>query len=190
MIRSFFTKFIDATAPFYDSFFKVFLKDEAALRKGIVDFAKLRGDENVLDVGCGTGTLCMEILKKIPDGKVHGIDLSPAIIKQAKKKSKDIDYKVSSATKIPHKNMDVIFSTFMFHLLEKNERAGALKAIKKALRKGGKYISVEWDGLGMNEELLKNSGFKIIKKMEKPVSHMTIIPSKKMKIVYRVANLI
>ena len=38
----------------------------------------LAGTEHVLDLGCGTGRLTEEIHRRVPGGRVVGVDLSPA----------------------------------------------------------------------------------------------------------------
>jgi trans-aconitate methyltransferase len=45
---------------------------------------KLRGDETVLDAGCGTGRLTAELLESLPRGRVIGIDLSRNMLDTAR----------------------------------------------------------------------------------------------------------
>lgn len=44
-----------------------------------------RGDETVLDAGCGTGRLTIKLLERIPRGYMIGVDLDPAMLEVAKK---------------------------------------------------------------------------------------------------------
>lgn len=44
--------------------------------KKVLSRLKLRGDECVLDAGCGTGRLTADLLEAVPRGRVIGIDLS------------------------------------------------------------------------------------------------------------------
>ena len=46
---------------------------------------KLRGDEHVLDVGCGDGKVTAEIATAVPRGLVIGMDASAEMIAFAKK---------------------------------------------------------------------------------------------------------
>src|SRR5690242_3090405 len=41
----------------------------------LIDALHLRGDENMLDVGCGRGMLLIEAAKHLPNGQITGIDL-------------------------------------------------------------------------------------------------------------------
>ena len=47
----------------------------------------LRGDEQVLDVACGTGHASLAIAKKLKDGRVTAVDFSPGMLDQARKKA-------------------------------------------------------------------------------------------------------
>ena len=44
---------------------------------------KLQGDELVLDAGCGTGRLTAELLKRLPEGRVIGVDHSENMLRAA-----------------------------------------------------------------------------------------------------------
>jgi trans-aconitate methyltransferase len=46
---------------------------------------QLRGDEHVLDVGCGDGKVSAEIAQTVPRGSVVGVDASPQMIEFARK---------------------------------------------------------------------------------------------------------
>src|SRR5664279_1650720 len=45
---------------------------------------KLRGDEFLLDVGCGTGKLTRILLENLPHGRVVGLDLSRNMVLHAR----------------------------------------------------------------------------------------------------------
>ena len=46
---------------------------------------KLRGDEHILDVGCGDGKITAELARAVPRGAVVGIDASEEMIAFARK---------------------------------------------------------------------------------------------------------
>ena len=48
---------------------------------------KLRGDEHVLDVACGTGHVSLAIAPRLPRGRITAVDLSPGMLDQARKKA-------------------------------------------------------------------------------------------------------
>jgi trans-aconitate 2-methyltransferase len=52
--------------------------------KKVLSRLHLRGDEFVLDAGCGTGRLTAELLEALPRGRVVGIDLSQNMLASAR----------------------------------------------------------------------------------------------------------
>jgi len=52
----------------------------------LISQLQLRGDEKILDVGCGDGRITVEISKLLPQGYVIGIDIFPEVIEFAKNK--------------------------------------------------------------------------------------------------------
>lgn len=72
-------------APLYDLYSKVFsLGMKAKLHKVMAQMAKGPGDGPVLELCCGTGALTIELAREFEH--VLGIDLSPAMLKRAKKR--------------------------------------------------------------------------------------------------------
>jgi trans-aconitate 2-methyltransferase len=51
----------------------------------ILDRLPLRGDETVLDLGCGTGRVTAQLLDRLPDGRVIGVDGSAAMVAEAQR---------------------------------------------------------------------------------------------------------
>jgi trans-aconitate 2-methyltransferase len=51
--------------------------------KKVLSRLQLRGDEVVLDAGCGTGRLTADLLEALPQGRVVGIDLSENMLRSA-----------------------------------------------------------------------------------------------------------
>ncbi len=44
----------------------------------------LRGDEVVLDAGCGSGRVTAELVSRLPDGRVYGVDVAPSMVAHAR----------------------------------------------------------------------------------------------------------
>jgi len=51
--------------------------------KRVLSRLRLRGDERVLDAGCGTGRLTFDLLEALPRGRVVGVDLSQNMLHSA-----------------------------------------------------------------------------------------------------------
>src|SRR3954462_7714129 len=47
---------------------------------------ELRGDESVLDAGCGSGRLTELLIERVPDGRVIGVDASASMIDAARER--------------------------------------------------------------------------------------------------------
>jgi trans-aconitate methyltransferase len=65
----------------------------------------LRGDERILDVGCGDGKVTAELARAVPKGSVTGIDASPEMIRFARKtfppgKQLNLEFQVMDACEI------------------------------------------------------------------------------------------
>src|ERR1700694_920328 len=51
----------------------------------ILERLKLRGDETITDLGCGSGENTIELARRVPRGKAVGLDSSTAMIEAASK---------------------------------------------------------------------------------------------------------
>lgn len=80
----------------------------------------LRGDEVVLDAGCGTGRLTAELLDALPNGRVVGIDVSQNMLHSAREHLSQFGARVSLVAcdflQLPFERaFDGIVSTAAFH---------------------------------------------------------------------------
>lgn len=103
-----------------------------------------KGDEHVLDIGCGEGELTAEIAALVPQGRVVGIDSSPEMIDLARKtypanSFPNLQWILMDATEIDFsEEFDVAFSNAVLHWV--NDQPAVLRAVHRALRPGGKLI--------------------------------------------------
>jgi len=103
----------------------------------------LKGNESILDIGCGNGQLGAYILKKLlPHGTLHGIDASLPQVQQAQKNyahNKQLSFEQANVlTYESAKQYDVVISFWVLHWVKDYERA--LRQIFKALKPGGKAL--------------------------------------------------
>jgi len=85
----------------------------------VLKWRNWKGNETVMDAGCGSGLLTKLLAQKVPNGKVYGIDIDYNMIEQAKKNLKDLEnvelvLSDFSDVKLPTK-LDVIFSNASLH---------------------------------------------------------------------------
>ena len=123
------------------------------LRERILDSFSWRGDEAVLDVGCGRGLLIIGAAKRLKTGKVTGVDTwqsehlsgnkPEATLRNAKIESVENRVKIESADarKLPFgaSSFDVVVSSLAIHNIPSGpERAKALREITRVLKPGGR----------------------------------------------------
>jgi trans-aconitate 2-methyltransferase len=102
---------------------------------------ELRGDECVLDAGCGTGKLTRILLQSLPRGRVVGLDLSRNMVQHAQQDlHPDFDdraqFVAADLVTLPFRNcFDGIFSTASFHWVLDHD--GLFRNLYEALRPAG-----------------------------------------------------
>jgi len=84
----------------------------------VIKWRQWRGNEIVMDAGCGTGLLTKQLTKQVPRGKVYAVDIDTNMIKQAKNNLKSFgNVKIiqSNFTDVMlTKKMDVVFLILLF----------------------------------------------------------------------------
>ena len=147
------TKMTDLTAPLYDLIFNSFwLGHENNYRQRVIELMDLNGNESVLDVGCGTGTLTSMIAGRMNGkGNVFGVDLSPRMIKIAKKETcrqgNYIEYRVGSSFALPFddETFEVAVTSLVYHqFFSLEEKIKTLSEIWRVLKPEGRYIAAEF----------------------------------------------
>lgn len=126
-------------------------RTDRAFREQLVGLAHLVGGESVLDIGCGTGTLAIVAKRRVgADGKVFGIDASPAMIARATSKAAragiDVSFKnaVAEALPFPDARFDVVLSTLMLHHLPRNLRQQCAREVRRVLKPRGRVLAVDF----------------------------------------------
>ena len=173
----------------YDLFTRLLLLgQEPALREATVAMAGINPGDNVLDVGCGTGSLTLAAKRRVgATGQVHGIDAAPEMIEVAKRKTAqaraDVTFQVGLIERIPFpdNSFDVVLSSLMLHHLPDDLKQKGFAEICRVLRPGGRFFAVDFDpssrstmervvthlvghgmvehGIGELQPMLKNAGF-------------------------------
>ena len=62
---------------------------QVAMARDVIDRLDLRGDERVLDAGCGTGRVTELLVERVPNGSVVAVDGSAAMVEQARERLGD-----------------------------------------------------------------------------------------------------
>ncbi len=106
----------------------------------LIEMARIRECDSVLDIGCGTGKLTMELARLASRGEVVGIDPSEEMLLKATSVSSGVEnvrFIRSSAESIDFVDrFDFAFSNSALQWVK--EQAEAIKRAYRALKRGGK----------------------------------------------------
>ncbi len=104
----------------------------------ILEELNFNGNETILDLGCGDGTITNQLAEMVPAGKVVGIDASNGMIKTALKyqKQQNVHFEQKDINEINYINeFDFIFSNATLHWVKDHTKL--LKNIFQALKTNG-----------------------------------------------------
>ena len=135
----------------YDSYMrKMTMGREHILRKLTVDLAQVKSGDQVLDVGCGTGTLSLAAKQKVgPTGKVFGIDVLPQMVEISQRKAAEagveITFQLGSIDDIPFppNQFDVVLCSFMIFHMSEAVRSQGIKEIQRVLKPEGRLLVLD-----------------------------------------------
>ena len=117
----------------------------------------LKGNESLLDIGCGDGRVTALLAERLPHGSVLGIDNSSTMIKLAQQNHPPSHYPNLAFQKLDARDLafdnqfDVIFSNAVLHWVP--DHFSLLKRIKKALKKPGRIL-LQMGGKGNADEMV------------------------------------
>lgn len=117
---------------------------QQAWGRKVLDRLPLAGTECVLDIGCGTGRLTEELARRVPAGRVVGVDRSPAMLATAatwlRGHAPDTRLIQADAAALPFlRAFDAVFSGATFHWI--HDHAALFRSIITALRPGGRLVA-------------------------------------------------
>ena len=140
--------------PLYFSLLKP--KSSSDLWKQILEAEGFRGNEYVLDLGCGTGRTSINVAKLLKKGKIVGIDIftgvsgsspDPAYRNAEIEGVLDrVEFKYGNILKIPYPDntFDLVTAGSVLHELHDDEdKNKAIREIIRVLKPGGKFITLE-----------------------------------------------
>jgi ubiquinone/menaquinone biosynthesis C-methylase UbiE len=112
-----------------------------------VAFAKDRAAGKVLDVGCGTGNLAVELARNPDFTSIEAFDFSPAYIAHAKARGADprINFQTADACAIPFPDgsFDLTLSMLVLAFIPEPQRA--VREMARVTKPGGTVAACMWD---------------------------------------------
>ena len=117
----------------------------------VLDRLPLRGDERVLDAGCGSGRVTEQLADRVPKGRVIALDGSPSMVDAAHERlarfGDRIEYVVADlGVPLPIEGkVDAVLSTATFHWVPDHD---ALFANLAAVTRAGGWLVAQCGGAG------------------------------------------
>jgi trans-aconitate 2-methyltransferase len=113
--------------------------------RAVLERLPVRGDETVIDAGCGTGRLTELLLERLPEGRVIAVDQSANMLARAEEHLRPrygdrVAFERHDLAALPHVGAaDAIFSTATFHWIR--DHAALFTTLFRALKPGGWLVA-------------------------------------------------
>jgi trans-aconitate 2-methyltransferase len=115
----------------------------------VLERLALRGDETVLDAGCGSGRVTQKLLERLPGGRVVAFDASSTMLEEARRRLAPAGERVAFV----HADLldltaqllgddallDAVFSTATLHWIHDHDRL--FTSLARVLRPGGRLVA-------------------------------------------------
>jgi ubiquinone/menaquinone biosynthesis C-methylase UbiE len=140
----------DWCLPLYDPVQKLLGAD--AVRREMLERAGLAPGQRVLEIGCGTGSLLLQLAAAQPQLEIIGLDPDPKALARARRKcarrglAVQLDRGFSDALPYPEAHFDRVFSSFMFHHLAAQVKRATLAEVRRVLRPGAALHLLDFGG--------------------------------------------
>jgi SAM-dependent methyltransferase len=148
-----------ALTALYDPVMRLTMR-EGAWRPALVERVVAGGARDVLDAGCGTGTLAVALARA--GGRVTGLDGDPQVLAQAEAKAREAGVEVTWREGLAGEplfadaSFDAVVSSLLLHHLAPAAKTAALADWRRILRPGGRLHVADW---GAPADPLQRLGF-------------------------------
>ena len=135
--------------PAFDFVVALTVRDRTVKRR-VVGHAAIQAGEDVLDVGCGTGTLAIAAAQAAPRVSARGLDADASILTRARRKAAaagvEIGFDTGMSDALPYEeaSFDLVLSTLFFHHLPDDGKRRTAAEIARVLRPGGRVVIGDW----------------------------------------------
>ena len=125
----------------------------------VLDRMDLRGDETIIDAGCGSGRVTELLLERLPEGRVIALDGSASMIDAARERlgaHANVEFAVMDLLELDlgGRQVDGVISTATFHWI--TDHARLFERLHAVIRPGGQLVA-QCGGKGNIAEVLRQS---------------------------------
>jgi len=120
---------------------------ERAPRRRVLELARVRDGETVLEVATGTGVQLVELGRRNPHGRTVGVDFAPGMVARTRKRLKsagldDVELSQGDARELPFDDatFDVVTNEYMLNLMPHADIARAVSELFRVLKPGGRIV--------------------------------------------------
>ena len=120
----------------------------------VLERLALRGDETVLDAGCGSGRLTAHLVERLPRGRVIAVDMSAELLDTLRERlggetkpsgiadRVDLVHTTDNRVPLPDGSADAIVAVNLWH--EVYDEQAALDELGRLLAPSGRLAIVDW----------------------------------------------
>jgi ubiquinone/menaquinone biosynthesis C-methylase UbiE len=154
--------------PLYDPVVRLTSR-EGEFKKRLTGQASVTGGMDVLDLGCGTGTLALMIAERERGAHVVGLDGDPEMLDRARTKAAalglDVAFDEGMSFELPYEDgsFDRVVTSLFLHHLTGPDKLRTLREVRRVLRPGGELHVGDW---GRPRGLLMKPGAEVIRRLD------------------------
>jgi len=141
-----------------------FLLCGKSVYKAFADRLPLKGNERVLDFGCGMGTVAFYVAKKLPDGQLTCLDISVRWLNACRKtlrSYRNVILLLWNSRLLAKESFDAAYCHFVLHDTPESELESVIPELAGSLKPGGVLVFREplqdTEKIGMIKRLLEQN---------------------------------